>query len=249
MENENNIPKIIHYVWMGKGTKPKEIVKCMKSWKELEGFEFIEWNEENFDINSNPFVKRAYEEKKWAFVSDYVRAWAIYNYGGIYFDTDILLVNKNKFSELLKNDAFVGYENNYMPFTAVFGAKKHHPFLKKMLEHYENNETNLKTTNTFWVSEILINEYKCELKNKEQLLTGNIKVYKKEVLCVPSRESITVHAFTGSWLEEKGVFGKICTYLRLNSLNGLCRFIYSNIIIPIKEKKNERIFNNNNSNV
>ena len=101
------IPKIIHYVWMGGKEKPPKIKKCIKTWKKhLKDYEFIEWNEKNFDINSNSFVKKMYENKKWAFVSDYVRAYAIYNYGGIYLDTDVFVIDK--LDSLLNSRAFVG---------------------------------------------------------------------------------------------------------------------------------------------
>lgn len=80
------IPKKIHYVWVGGKEKPKDIKRCMKTWKKhLDGYEIIEWNEDNFDINSHPFVKAAYEAKKWAFVSDYIRAYALYNEGRCLF--------------------------------------------------------------------------------------------------------------------------------------------------------------------
>ena len=84
------IPKTIHYCWFGKGEKPKIVKKCIESWKSnLNNYEIIEWNEENFDINSNVFIRQAYDNGKYAFVSDYVRVYALYNYGGIYLDTDV----------------------------------------------------------------------------------------------------------------------------------------------------------------
>ena len=127
------IPKKIHYVWVGYTPKNKTIKKCMKTWgKYIQDYEVIEWNEDNFDINAHPFVKRAYENKQWAFVSDYIRAWVIYNYGGIYLDTDILLLNN--FDNFLENKAFVGFENKKSPFTAVFGAEKEHPLIKDILD-------------------------------------------------------------------------------------------------------------------
>ena len=94
--------KKIHYCWFGGNKLPSKERKCMKTWKKfLPDFEIMAWNEENFDISKAcPFVKEAYEKKKWAFVSDYVRIYALYNYGGIYFDTDMKIL-KN-FDELLK---------------------------------------------------------------------------------------------------------------------------------------------------
>ena len=130
------ISKKIHYVWVGGNEKPQNIKRCMKTWeKHLNGYEIIEWNESNFDIEKHPFVKAAYQAKKWAYVSDYIRAYVIYNYGGIYLDTDILLVDN--FDDFLENRAFVGFENPEYPFTAVFGAEKGHPLVKDMLDYYD----------------------------------------------------------------------------------------------------------------
>ena len=100
------IPKKIHYVWVGGKEKPKDIKRCMKTWKKhLKDYEIIEWNESNFDIHSHPFVEAAYKAKKWAYVSDYIRMYAIYNYGGIYLDTDVLVLDN--FDDMLDNKAFV----------------------------------------------------------------------------------------------------------------------------------------------
>ena len=87
--------KIIHYCWFGGKPLPKLAKKCIKSWKKfLPDFEIREWNETNFDINITKFSKQAYDAKKWAFVSDVARIYALKNYGGIYFDTD-MIITKN----------------------------------------------------------------------------------------------------------------------------------------------------------
>ncbi len=99
------IPKVIHYIWFGKGKKNELIEGCMKSWKKYcPDYEIKEWNEDNFDINSNQYVKEAYDNKKWAFVSDYVRLYALYNEGGVYLDTDCELLGN--IDEFLANNAF-----------------------------------------------------------------------------------------------------------------------------------------------
>ena len=141
-----SIPKIIHYVWVGNKEKPEAIQRCMKTWKKhLSDYRFIEWNEDNFDMNAHPFVKKAYEMKKYAFVSDYIRAYAIYKMGGIYLDTDVIVIeNLDRFRN---HKAFVGFENPSYPFTAVFGAVKMHPFIKDMLELYEGKEFNFDRNN------------------------------------------------------------------------------------------------------
>ena len=215
------IPKKIHYVWVGGKEKPKNIKKCMKTWKKyLKDYEVIEWNEKNFDINAHPFCKKAYEEKKWAFVSDYIRAYVIYNQGGIYFDTDILVVDS--IEPLFENKAFVGFENDTHPFTAVFGAEKGHPLIKDMLDYYDNVNMDFKfeDNNTISVSNLLIEKYGCELGNKEQMLKEDIKVYPSGVLCNPSNKSKTIHIFTGTWLEEtKKWKRKLNEFIRINLTN------------------------------
>ena len=213
------IPKIIHYVWVGNNPKPKDIKKCMKTWKKhLKDYKIIEWNESNFDISSHPSVKKAHEAIKWAYVSDYIRMYAIYNYGGIYLDTDVLVLEN--FDKFLNNKVFVGFERENYPFTAVFGAEKKNKFIKKLLDYYDNLDAynfDFENNNTISVSNILINEYGCSKENKEQLLKDGIKVYKDDILCNPSKNSTTVHIFTGTWLEGiKPLKRKIVTALKTN---------------------------------
>lgn len=216
------IPKIIHYIWVGGKEKPVDIKRCMATWKKhLEGYKVIEWNESNFDIEQHPFVKAAYEAKKWAYVSDYIRAYAIYNYGGIYLDTDILLLDN--FDDFLNHRAFVGFENPNYPFTAAFGAEKGHPLVKDMLDYYDELDTyhfDFKNNNTISVSDILINKYGCKVGNMYQVLKEGIAVYPDIILCNPSEKSVSIHVFTGTWLDEKkAIARKINTFLKLRITN------------------------------
>lgn len=237
---EMKIPKIIHYVWIGGKEKPKKIINCMNTWKKkYPEYCFKEWNENNFDISSNEYVKDAYKQKKWAFVSDYIRMYAIYKEGGIYFDTDVIAISS--LDELLKNDCFVGFESNNMPFTAVFGAKKGHRLIKMILDNYNIIERNFdeKCTNTIIVSDILINNYSCKLGNKKQLLKDGILVLPKEILCEPSMKSKTIHAFSASW--NNGIIpplGRFKIWLRSKSTNKfkIAIYIIVNFLIfyPIK---------------
>ena len=87
------IPKVIHYCWFGRNPLPPLALKCIESWKKFfPDYEIKEWNEDNFDINIIPYTKEAYEAKKYAFVSDYARFWILYQYGGVYFDTDVEVI-------------------------------------------------------------------------------------------------------------------------------------------------------------
>ena len=123
---------------------------------------------------------------------------------------------------LLSNKAFVGFENEGYPFTAVFGCVKKHSLVKSMLDYYDNlknYEFNFQNNNTLSVSEILINKYNCSPVNKEQLIKDDIRVYKDTVLCNPSRESKTVHLFYGSWVGNTSLERKVHRFIRehLNS--------------------------------
>jgi hypothetical protein len=133
---DDNIPKKIHYCWFGKKEKPEFIKKCIKSWKKyLNDYEIIEWNENNFDININDFVKQAYEAGKFAFVSDYVRVYALYNYGGIYLDTDVeVLKSLNRF---LVHESFWGFEEKNFIATSTIGACKGNTLVKRFLDSYK----------------------------------------------------------------------------------------------------------------
>ena len=103
------IPKIIHYCWFGGNPLPELALKCIESWKKyLPDYEIKEWNESNFDINCCAYVREAYEAKKWAFVSDYARFWILYQYGGLYFDTDVELIKS--IDDLIVKGAFMGCE-------------------------------------------------------------------------------------------------------------------------------------------
>ncbi|WP_303920007.1 glycosyltransferase family 32 protein [Treponema berlinense] len=157
------IPKVIHYVWLGNEKKPLLIKKCIESWKKkLPDYEIKLWNSEN--IPHNVWIDEALSAKKWAFVADYVRAWALYNYGGIYFDSDVFV--KKSFDDFLQNSFFTGIEFNEKKFyatksnellnqdgtkknpdsiiqglsiqSAILGAEKGNQCIKDIMDFYEN---------------------------------------------------------------------------------------------------------------
>jgi hypothetical protein len=133
---ENKIPKIIHYCWFGGKEKPDIVLKCMETWKrKLADYEIIEWNEKNFDINSNLYVKDAYQSGKFAFVSDYVRVFALYNYGGIYLDTDVEVFKS--FNDLLHHSSFWGFEQENYIATSTIGAAKENQLIGMFLDSYK----------------------------------------------------------------------------------------------------------------
>lgn len=130
------IPKKIHYCWFGRGEKPKLVNKCIESWKKhCPDYELVEWNEENFNIEAYPYAKYCLDNRKWAFLSDFVRLAVVYEHGGVYFDTDVEVVKS--LDNLLSNEAFYGFENNEKVNTGQgFGAVKNHPSVKSMMDEY-----------------------------------------------------------------------------------------------------------------
>lgn len=132
------IPKIIHYCWFGNNKKPECILKCIESWKKFcPDYEIKEWNESNFDVNMFNYTKEAYEVKKWAFVSDVARLWIIYEYGGIYMDTDVEILNNIDY--LLNNECFLFFQSERHIATGLgFGAVKNNKIIKAMLDDYNS---------------------------------------------------------------------------------------------------------------
>lgn len=109
---ENRIPKVIHYCWFGGNPLPSLAEKCIASWRKyLPDYEIKRWDESNFDVNIIPYTKQAYEAKKYAFVSDYARFWILYNYGGLYFDTDVEVIRS--MDDIIAAGPFMGCENSY----------------------------------------------------------------------------------------------------------------------------------------
>lgn len=136
------IPKTIHYCWFGRGEKPELAEKCIASWKKYcPDYEIIEWNEDNFDLDRNEYAHYCYTNKKWAFLSDYVRLAVVCDHGGLYFDTDVELVKAP--DDLLCYDAFYGFENTSNVNTGQgFGAVAHHPTVEAMAGRYLALEPN-----------------------------------------------------------------------------------------------------------
>lgn len=215
-----NIPKIIHYCWFGKSIIPKQNRIWMESWnKYCPDYQIIEWNEDNYDVSKNLYMKQAYEKGKWAFVSDYARLDIIEQYGGVYLDTDVELL-KN-IDILLQNEAFCGFESKrYVAFGVGFGAIKNHKLIAELKKDYEKRSFVLGNGK---LNETVCPVYQTELleryglkRNGQFQLLENITVYPVPVLCAMSpysfkmmenlENSYSIHHFTGSWLDKKPNF-------------------------------------------
>lgn len=135
------IPKVIHYCWFGGNPMSELHLECMESWrKNLVGYEFVRWDESNSPLSITPFVKKAYEEKMWAFVTDYVRVYVLLKEGGIYLDTDMLLLRS--LDSFLSHRAFAGFESVDNVNLAICGAEPQHPFFRSCLDWYNSHKFN-----------------------------------------------------------------------------------------------------------
>lgn len=210
------VTKKIHYVWVGKKKKKGIVRKYIRTWKKFfPDYEIIEWNEKNFDINSIPYVKEAYESKKYAFVSDYIRLYALYNYGGIYFDTDVEVIQN--FSQLLnKNKDIYGFELENKIMTGVMIAVKGSNIIKEFLDYYktrkfitDSGEYNL-TPNTSIFTEILHNKgirLDNTLQEKDEFVLYPIEFFTgfdlKNSSEYRTENTVTVHHYNYSWASNR----------------------------------------------
>lgn len=132
------IPKIIHYCWFGRGEKPKLAKYCIASWKKFcPDYEIVEWNEDNFDVNMNGYTQMCYKQKKYAFLSDYVRLFVVAEHGGVYFDTDVEVIKS--LDHLLNQNAFYCFETKeYIASGLGFGSIAGGKSIMAMLAEYDS---------------------------------------------------------------------------------------------------------------
>lgn len=212
------IPKKLHYCWFGGNPKPPLAEKCIKSWKKhCRGYEIIEWNESNYDLSKAPlYVRQAYEAKKWAFVTDYVRLQVVYENGGIYVDTDVEF--RKSPNSLLSHQAYFGFESKKYVATGLgFGAVKGCPIVKELMDDYRDVPFLLEDGDYDLVP--------CPVRNTEvflkhglqqdgmlQMLPGDVLVLSKdylspieqttnELICTPN--TVSIHWYSGSWCPEE----------------------------------------------
>lgn len=209
------IPKIIHYCWFGRGKKPKLAEKCIASWKKYcPDYEIIEWNEDNFDVYMNGYTKMCYEQKKYAFLSDYVRLYVVAKHGGIYFDTDVELIKTP--NKLLENNGFFGFENNeYVASGLGFGSIAGGIVIDAMLKEYEylldgkNGTVGCPILNTIALTKLglvkngkyqIVQDaaiYPIDYFNPYESTTGRLK---------KTNNTVSIHWYSGTWMSNKQKF-------------------------------------------
>jgi mannosyltransferase OCH1-like enzyme len=211
------IPKKIHYCWFGGNPLPELAQKCMASWKDkCPDYELRLWNEENFNVNTVKFTAQVARAKKWGFIVDYIRAYAIYHHGGIYMDIDVELL-KPFDDTMLQNSCFSGFElSNYINPGNIFAGEKGSFIAKKVMEFYEannfikmNGKLNL-TPSPKIFTDILL-KYGLKQNDSYQEL-GVFTAYPAEYFCAKNwhtgkvritEHTYAIHHYYGSWFSDK----------------------------------------------
>lgn len=212
------IPKVIHYCWFGGNAFSEKEKMCLDSWKKkCPDYEIKRWDETNFDLNCCDYVKEAVKYKKWAFVSDYARFWILYNYGGVYLDTDVELIKS--LDSLVENGPFAGFEadseincDKVAPGLGL-GAMKGLEIFKEVLESYEKRHYVISegvydnsTVVSFFTS--FLKRYGLTNTPTIQNVAG-ITIYPSDYLCPMNYETgdmnitdrtVSIHHYSSTWL-------------------------------------------------
>lgn len=209
------IPKKIHYCWFSKKTIPPFLQECISTWREkCPDYEIIEWNEDNYDVTKFRYMKDAYENGKYGFVTDLARLDILYNQGGIYMDTDVTLYKS--LDELLYQDAFVGVEKwGNINTGGGCGAVRQHPMIKELLEYrvgvdfiLEDGSINIDTNGIY--ETIPFMKRGMRIDNTLQNI-ADVTIYPSSVFhpydyvsCETKIEECTIskHHFYGGWMEK-----------------------------------------------
>ena len=210
------IPKIIHYCWFGGNPLPELAEKCIESWKKFcPNYEIKRWDESNFDVFQNQYCKEAYDAKKWAFVSDYARLKILYDFGGIYMDTDVEVVKS--LDNFLDCKAFSGFESNKSVPTGIMASEKGGKWIEYLLGYYDDRsfilpDGNLDmTTNIVIITKMMCERYPLKLDNTYQYFKGEVVLFPNEFFCPKNFETgkvyatdntCTIHHFNGSWISD-----------------------------------------------
>lgn len=243
------IPKVIHYCWFGRGAKSELMQKCIASWRKyMPDYEIIEWNEDNVDFNQNTYLKEAHKQKKYAFMSDYVRLKVIYENGGVYLDTDVELIKS--LGAILERGGYFSFERKDTIATGLgFAAEAKDSIVKALLMEYENihfiindgyDNTPCPVRNTAALVKMGL------IPNNTLQKIGACYIYPQEYFCPMNMDTgainITanthsIHHYSYSWADEYAktvakrkqaifrVFPSFCAQRVFDIYNHLCKFV------------------------
>ncbi len=208
------IPKIIHYCWFGKGQMPAEFQKNIETWKRYcPDYEIKRWDESNYDVTCNNYMKQAYNARKWGFVPDYARLDIVYRYGGIYLDTDVEVLRT--LDDFLKFEMFCGFESvTRVNLGQGFGAIPENEMLGEMMKIYMRTDF-INADGT--INDIPSPVYQTEtlekyglIKNGKSQKIGNIMVLAPEYMAPvngfgfgqPTNNTYSIHHYAATWFDE-----------------------------------------------
>ncbi len=212
------IPKILHYIWFGDNPLTPLAEECLASWKEhMPDWKIMRWDESNFDIAAAPlYVRQAYEARKYAFVSDYVRLWALERYGGVYVDTDVKVLKS--YEPLLNDTAFIGLEESkrHLPGTCVIGCEAHCQWVRDMLALYDGIEfirpdgSIDMTTNVERMGSFLQTKGFVPCRDAQYLPEYGLRIYTHDYFSPitstrvmrKTKNTYSIHYFAESWRDE-----------------------------------------------
>lgn len=206
-----SIPRVIHYCWFGGNTLPKSAVKCIKSWqKYCPDYEIKRWDESNFDVNCNPYCKFAFENKKWAFLTDYIRLKVVYDNGGVYLDTDVELLKP--LDDLIKDGAYMGFQNETEVATGLgFASEKGNEFIGENMRYYENLTDFSQLRSCPIITTELLIPYGLKEDNGSIQKVAGMNIFPPEYLCPKNertglsektKNTHSIHHFDASWFEK-----------------------------------------------
>lgn len=257
------IPKIIHYCWFGNGPKDALIQNCMKTWQDvLPDFQIKAWTEEEIKGLDNLYLRQALERRKWAFASDYVRLYALYQQGGVYLDTDVEILRP--LDDFLSLDFFIGSETadgKHLIGTGVIGAVAHNPIIGDMLRLYDNipfikkNGKNDETPNTTRLIKPIIDNGAIKIYDEFNKIKINDSsyVFPLSYFSLKSHNSYAVHHFNASWVDDYkykhykiiNIFGKKIYFSKYKALAARADILpleNGRILLRIKRNKKHGFF-------
>lgn len=216
------IPKVIHYIWLG-GPVPDDAQERVNQWQRImPDYQFVLWNEDNWDLSQNEFAKYNYEKKVYAYVSDVIRLDVLNRYGGFYLDTDMIV--KKSLNIVRNANLVLGFMYDNALSTSLMGAVAHNDFIQSGLNFYRGlngKEVELETipNNNNKIITDMFKEIHPEfnLNNQLQYFNGEIVVYPKEYFTYPSfnsAENIAQHLFDKTWDQNFTTVAKTKLILR-----------------------------------
>jgi hypothetical protein len=254
------IPKVIHYCWFGRNPLPQEAIECIESWKSyFPDYEIKQWNEDNFDVNICSYTQEAYNAKKYAFVSDYARFWILYNFGGVYFDTDVKALAP--MGDILSDGPFMGCEvdgvEDKLTYARVapglgMAAEPNMKLIYTLLQKYNeyhfisplDGSYNLKTIVEYTTE--LLQTYGFPKQIKGILRCGGFNIFPKEYFAprsVDGRSTIitsntrTIHLYANSWGDKSFFY-----HIKSETSEFVRRFLLPTFVVKyvLRKKKHQR---------